>query len=398
MRANEFMKKLLVYSHDTYGLGNIRRMLAVCQHLLEAIPQLSILLVTGSPVIHSLRLPALLDYIKLPCLTRTGRGEYQTKYLSDDVSDAVRLRSDLIRITAVNFKPDLLLVDKKPFGVKGELADTLRHLHDASRAKMVLVLRDVLDSPEAIKGNWSRNGHYDAIERFYDSVLVLGERKIFDPVAEYSFPPSVTDKVEFCGYVRKEPGLQARQETRRQLQTGAGEKLVLVTSGGGEDGYHLVENYLVAVRGTSMRSLVVCGPEMPTSHRARLQQQAADDPRVLFLEFAGDMMSLMAAADVVVSMGGYNTVCEILSLKKRAVVIPRVTPTEEQWIRAERMSRLGLFKMIHPHALTPERLLQALMGCLDGDEPSAPFVNDINLDALPAVASRVESLLKERLT
>jgi predicted glycosyltransferase len=395
MRANKLMKKLLVYSHDTYGLGNIRRMLAVCQHLLEAIPQLSILLVTGSPVIHSLRLPALLDYIKLPCLTRTGRGEYQTKYLSDDVSDAIRLRSDLIRTTAVNFKPDLLVVDKKPFGVKGELADTLRHLHDASHAKMMLILRDVLDSPEAIKSNWARNGHYDAIERFYNSVLVLGEQKIFDPVSEYSFPPSVTDKVEFCGYVRKGPGLYARPEARRQLQIGEAERLALVTSGGGEDGYHLIENYLMAARSVSIRSLVVCGPEMPTPHRAQLQKLAADDPRVIFREFAGDMMSLMAAADVVVSMGGYTTVCEILSLKKRAVVVPRVTPTEEQWIRADRMSRLGFFKTIHPDALTPERLLRALMECLDGDEW---FFPDINLDALPAVAARVESLLKERLT
>src|SRR5262249_2714114 len=156
-----------------------------------------------SPVIHSLRLPVLLDYIKLPCLTRTGRGEYQTKYLSDNLGDAIRLRSDLIRTTAANFKPDLLMVDKKPFGVKGELADTLRYLHAESRARTILILRDVLDSPEAIRSNWARNGHYEAIEQFYDSVLVLGERKIFDPVEEYCFPPSVAGKVEFCGYVRK---------------------------------------------------------------------------------------------------------------------------------------------------------------------------------------------------
>lgn len=391
------MKKLLVYSHDTYGLGNIRRMLAIGEHLLEVIPDLSILLVTGSPVIHSLRLPGLLDYIKLPCLTRTARGEYRTKYLSDDINDAIRLRSDLILTTAANFKPDLLMVDKKPFGVKGELAATLNYLEaERPQTKQVLILRDVLDNPEAIRSNWARNGHYDAIERFYDSVLVLGERKIFDPVAEYRFPSSVADKVEFCGYVRKEPGPQSREEIRRDLYIGGAEKLVLVTSGGGQDGYDLIEKYLAAVWTVPLdqiKSLVICGPEMPAEQRARLHQRAAADSRIIFREFAGDMMSLMAAADVIVSMGGYNTVCEILSLKKRAIVVPRIHPTEEQWIRASRMSGLGYFKTIHPAALTPERLLSDLMDCLKREEQLFP---DLNLNALPVVAARVESLLFNR--
>ncbi len=70
------MKRLMVYSHDTFGLGNIRRMLAISQHLIEQRDDISILLVTGSPVIHSLRLPKRLDYIKLPCLTRTDSEHY----------------------------------------------------------------------------------------------------------------------------------------------------------------------------------------------------------------------------------------------------------------------------------------------------------------------------------
>ena len=130
---------------------------------------------------------------------------------------------------------------------------------------------------------------------------------------------------------------------------------------------------------------------MPAAHRTRLQQQADGNPQVIFREFAGDMMSLMASADAVVSMGGYNTVCEILSLRKRAIVVPRVHPTEEQLIRATRMSRLGFFKTIHPGALTPPRLLREMMECLDGGESMAP---EINLGALPAVAARIESLLK----
>jgi predicted glycosyltransferase len=388
------MKKLLVYSHDTYGIGNIRRMLAICRHLLEEIPDLSILLITGSPVIHRLPLPETLDYIKLPGLNRTGRGEYTTKYLSADVGDAIRLRSDLILAAVANFKPDLLMVDKKPLGVKGELAATLCYLEaEQSETRQVLILRDILDSPEAIISNWERNGHYDAIGRFYDLVLVLGEKAIFDPVVEYRFPRPVVDKTIFCGYVRKEVEMESREEIRKSMKANGRRKIVLVTAGGGQDGYHVIENYLKGIRKSpvdGVQSLVVCGPEMPQQQRGNLQEQADGDPHVQFYSFTGEMESLIAAADVVVAMAGYNTVCEILSLNKRAIVIPRVRPTEEQWIRAEKMARLGLFKAIHPDDLTPERLMSCLRDSLARDGDVAPA---INLNALPVVAERVKALL-----
>src|SRR5262249_42876746 len=144
-----------------------------------------------------------------------------------------------------------------------------------------------------------------------------------------------------------------------------------------------------AARGEQIKSLMICGPEMPEAHRRQLQRQVAADERIILREFAGEMMSLMAAADVIVSMGGYNTVCEILSLQKSALVVPRARPTEEQWIRADRMSRLGFFNTIHPDELTPERLLRELTEILNRDEQSFP---DINLNALPVVAACVESL------
>jgi predicted glycosyltransferase len=389
------MKKLLVYSHDTYGIGNIRRMLAICRHLIEVIPDLSILLITGSPVIHLFRLPDTLDYIKLPGLTRIGRGEYSTRYLSANVGDAIRLRSDLILAAVANFKPDLLMVDKKPLGVKGELAATLNYLEaELPETRQVLILRDILDSPEAIISNWERNGHYDAIGRFYDMVMVLGEKTVFDPVKEYRFPNSIIDKTIFCGYVRKAVELQNPDEIRKSMRINGSRKMVLVTAGGGQDGYHVIENYLNGIRNVpvadGVESLVVCGPEMPHQQKASLQARAAAEKHVQFYSFTGEMESLIAAADVVIAMAGYNTVCEILSLNKRAIVIPRVRPTEEQWIRAERMSRLGLFKAIHPDDLTPERLMGCLNESLDSDGEIAP---SLNLNALPVVAERVKALL-----
>lgn len=109
-------QKILVYSHDAYGLGNISRMLAICNYLLKHIPNLSILLVSGSPMLHDFRLPPGLDYIKLPCLNRGG-GQMAVKYLNADMESILNLRSEIILAAAKNYQPDLVLVDKKPTGI-----------------------------------------------------------------------------------------------------------------------------------------------------------------------------------------------------------------------------------------------------------------------------------------
>ena len=149
------MRRILVYSHDTFGLGNIRRMLEISKHLAASDPDVSILIISGSPMLHAFRIPQRIDYIKLPCLTRTTRGGYEVKYLQSSFADIMRLRANIILSAVLDFAPDLILVDKKPFGVGNELApvfDLVRRR--LQRPKMVLLLRDILDSPESTAQVW----------------------------------------------------------------------------------------------------------------------------------------------------------------------------------------------------------------------------------------------------
>src|SRR5262245_28669767 len=85
------MKRVLVYSHDTYGLGNLRRMLSICEHITEAIPDVAILLISGSPMAHGFRLPPRFDYVKLPCLTRVERERYGVKFLGIPLDQVMQM-------------------------------------------------------------------------------------------------------------------------------------------------------------------------------------------------------------------------------------------------------------------------------------------------------------------
>jgi predicted glycosyltransferase len=391
------MSRILVYSHDTYGLGNIRRMLAVATHLAETLHDSSVLVVSGSPMVQGFRLTPRVDYIKLPSVSRTEREGYATRSLRLDAASVFELRANILLAAVADFRPDVMLVDKKPFGIEQELEGAIYYAHThLPSASMALVMRDILDGPEATRRGWASTGTLDAIERFYDSVLVLGTPDIFDFSAEYGLPERVSAKVHYCGYIERPTSTRARHDVRRGLGVGSAERLVVVTPGGGQDGHRVIREYAAALpalhaRG-GVRSLIVCGPEMPADERREIESRVSGETGAAVLEFTDDMMAYLDAADLVVCMGGYNTLCEVATLRKPTVVVPRVRPVEEQWIRAERFSRAGLITSIHPDTLNPKRLQEAIEDGLR----RGPMPATLDLGALPRVTRQVQSLLRRQ--
>jgi predicted glycosyltransferase len=393
-------QRIMVYSHDAYGLGNIRRMLAICKYLLKSIPNLSILLVSGSPMLQSFRLPQGLDYIKLPCLNRGSSGEMVVKYLNADIESTLKLRSELILAAAKNYQPDLVLVDKKPSGIREELELTIDYLKsNLPNTKFILLLRDILDAPEKTIQEWHKENYYQIVESVYDRILVVGMPEIFDLCREYQFSQEIVSKVRFCGYIRKESGLKNRRTIRQELGIKSNEKLVLVTPGGGEDGYFLVNNYLDGLTqerdrfvNQKIRSLIFCGAEMPPEQQQEIYQKAQSLPGVTVLEFTNDLMSYVNTADAVISMCGYNTITEVLQKGKKAIVIPRTKPGQEQLIRAQSLAKAGLIKMIHPDLLNPNLLMETLFNSL---EITNIFnsINYLDFAGLPRVTDYLAMLL-----
>ena len=389
--------KLMVYSHDAFGLGNIRRMLTICEYLLRTIPHISILVVSGSPALHTLKLPEGLDYIKLPCLERDTTGQLGAKYLKSMPETLVRLRSHLILTAAAHFQPDVLLVDKKPQGLRNELKATLGYLHrNRPKTKRVLLLRDILDAPAATIQQWNNNNYYQLTQNHYDQVWVVGTPEIFNLPDEYNFPLPLQHKVRFCGYLSRGCGRTPRPLLRQRLGIHPDEPMVVVTPGGGGDGQELIKTYLESVRQQTAdaksvpRTVIISGPEMPEEQRQQFQAQIVSYPQLQLLEFSDDLISYLNAADAVVAMAGYNTTCEILSLRKPAVVIPRTRPVQEQWMRAKRFADRGLLYAIHPQRLTPQTLYQALQQALT-TKPHA--INSFRLDGLPRIAQLMQDFI-----
>jgi predicted glycosyltransferase len=393
------VKKIFIYAHDAYGIGNTRRMTAVACHLVRALPDANVLLASGSPVLQGFRLPDRVDYIKLPSVARTEREQYETRYLTTEIADTIRLRSALLRAAVTDFAPDVVLVDKKPFGIMGELKAALEWLKSRRPwTRTVLVLRDILDEPARTVPQLIASDFERDVNLHFDRVAILGTPGIFDAAREYAWSEATASKAVYCGYLETPAGRQSPQQVRAECSARAGEPLVVVSAGGGEDGAGILTATLEALailgaerRATPpVRALVVTGPHAPAAIVSQLRDRAQHIGGVTVREFTDDMASYVEAADATVSMCGYNTACDILSRGRGAVVVPRVHPVREQWIRAQRLAQQGLVRVIHPDRATPAALASAIAQALEQPRRGrAP----VDLRGLPRLTECLEQLI-----
>lgn len=400
--------KLMICTNETFGLGHISRAFKLSRFLQAASNDLSILILTGSNMVHGFRLPPGVDIVKLPSLLKTSRMSYVSKYLPLPFEEVKRMREQIILETTLAYQPDFVLVDTRPVGVEGELLPTLRVLRKGkTEIVSVMLFRDVLNDPELLRAQWQGVQAMGVLEELYDEIWVLGCQALFDPIKEYGLSDTIAKKIRFCGYLGVEHLSPSPEETRRELGI-AGETFVLVTVGNGRDGFPVLDTYLRALeilpKQMDFFSLLVGGPDLPQTERdvvrQRCRQMAMTKPDrpVRFIDFSPQLLEYMAAADLVVSMGGYNTLVEILALEKRALLIPRIRHNLEQLIRASLFERLGLIRMLHPDQISPEILAEALLGALHAPAPSRQRLQAVglNLDGLHQVKVHVLRLLGER--
>jgi len=349
-------RRVLIYSHDSFGLGHLRRCRTIAHSLVETDKDLSVLILSGSPIIGSFDFRARVDFVRVPGVIKLRNGEYTSLNLHLHIEETLRLRSSIISHTAEIFKPDLLIVDKEPLGLRGEVLETLELMRERG-VPVVLGLRDVMDEPAQLEPEWTRKNVVPALQRYYSEMWIYGLPQICDPLAGIALPAGVRNQMHYTGYLRR----TAPAHNTVDPAIGFGnEPFILVTPGGGGDGEDLIDWVLSAYEADVRLphpALLVFGPFMQPEQQAGFQQRVARLPRVKAITFDARIETLMERAAAVVAMGGYNTFCEILSFDKRALIVPRTTPRLEQYIRASRAAERGLVTMLVDDGRRDPRLM-----------------------------------------
>lgn len=373
---------ILMYSHDTYGLGHIRRTMAIARNLVR--PGVNILIVTGSPVVGRFNLPAGVDFVRMPGMIKKTNSIYVPHSIKVDPKTVITIRKNIISSTAKAFKPDLFIVDKVPSGLRSEVKPTLKWIKKhLPCTRVVLGLRDILDEADSTIKDWKKKKFHEILREYYSEIWVYGEKTLYNPIKEYEFPEDIADKTVFTGYIpRKVP--KVRKSRRKHQQ-------VVVTIGGGGDGYTVLDNYLkmLETNGTvDFKTLMITGPFLDPDRLDEL----ADRARALKVQikpFVKNIEKRMANADLVVTMGGYNTLCEILSLKKPALVIPRDNPRQEQLLRARVFQGHGLCDYIKWGDVSPEILREKINALLDDASVCVAELNEFRMTGLDVMCERL---------
>ncbi len=387
--------RIALYSHDTCGLGHMRRNLLIAETLVEHFPNANILLITGAREVASFRFPDRVDAVSLPSLYKKANENYSARSLSVDIKELIHMRANIIRTSIEVFNPDVFIVDKVARGTMGELDDTLAYLSSKTSTRCVLGLRDILDGPEVSTAEWYASGSSEAVKNCYDSVWIYGDERVYDFRAAYNFSADIEHKIEFAGYLDPSTRLNRVQPDKQdtQLINQLGDRFFVCAVGGGQDGAELALSFAHATFPEGVNGLIVTGPHMPAEAKDQLQAIVDGHEHLTMVGFLAEPLHVYRAAERIVCMGGYNTTLELLGLDSRALIVPRVFPREEQWIRSQALSALGLIDHLHPDNLSAHAISNWFR-----EERSKPVARQlIDLTGLNRIPSLVNKLVSQTL-
>lgn len=361
--------RFLFYTNECVGLGHLRRTLNLAEAVTDLDPEASALVITGSAAALGDERHERIDIIKLPELSRDSNGDLHAARLGMDTSHLHELRAHLAFAAAETFAPSVVVVDKTPLGLNDELVPTLEALR-AKPTKILLGLRDIEDTPDAVRDRWVRANLREPINRLYDGVLIYGPQSGDTDALACMEWDDLDLPVHHVGYV----GSPMPTHGAPDLAPG----YLLVTAGGGVDGFPVFDAVLSALEHTPIahRTILVTGPLMPASERDELARRAALLGIQRF-DFRADMPAVIAGARAVVTMAGYNTVSEVVRAGKPALLLPRTGPSQEQLVRARALAATGAVAMLHPDEATPTRMITAISELFTREAPRVdPALHD----------------------
>ena len=357
-------KRIFLYSHDTYGLGHIRRTLKIANTLVSS-GEASVLIASASPKASSFFTREGIDFINLPGIIKERAGSYAPRDLDLSLPELINLRSDIFLSSVKSFIPDIILIDKEPLGVGGELLASIDFAHrNFKNCQIVAGFRDILDAPERVAAEWEERDTIRVLEKYFHKILVYGEREVFAFDQEYRLPESLKSKLHYTGYIDPASDQLSNEQYSYLPDFETSRALTLVTAGGGGDGEDLILPFVELLESglkIEQNFILLTGPFLKGEIARRAWKLGERRSDVQVRHFISEPRVLMAQCQRIFCMGGYNTMCEAISEGARPHVLGRSQPRLEQTLRVKHFEALGWCQALNPASFCARNLEEILL-------------------------------------
>lgn len=352
--------KIVYYCQHIWGIGHYFRTLEICR----ALAAFDVVLVTGGPEVP-VELPDHVRSCRLPGLM-TDRN-YDGLFPTDPGRTLEEVRRERKKQLSALFEaeqPDGFIIELYPFGRKAfrfELDPILEEIRSGlyKSTRVICSLRDILVEKDDPVSYESRV--VNALNRYFDALLIHADPGLVRLDRTFSRVGDIKIPVVYTGYITPQPPPDSRSKLRHQLGIAPDTHLIVASAGGGKAGIVLLEPLLASFEHLTLEQNVCMhvftGPFMPEDEFERLAGQS--NTRVKVKRFTSRFLPYLSAADLSVSMGGYNTCMNLLATGVRALIWP-YPGDHEQVLRAERLADLGAAGVIKASDLRPERLARLM--------------------------------------
>jgi predicted glycosyltransferase len=392
------MKKILFYCQYHLGMGHLVRSVEIMRSLAS---DFQVCFVKGGTEVAGLTLPETVEVVTLPTLLSENR-QVKVADPTQDLETVKQQRTEKLLQVVDRFQPDCLMIEGYPFKkyqFEFESIPLLERVKTFRRpVKVVCSLRDVVmaqpydDRNEVIAKTCQR------LNQYFDLLLVHSDPQFHR--LEESFP-AITDihcPIQYTGFVSQSLLSETVWTEQDVSDFSRNQPMILVSVGGGQLGHDLLES-IIAASSTLTHRLpqyhlqIFTGPFMPTEKFLTLQQAASGTANLTLRQFSPNLLAYMQEASLSISLGGYNTTMNILRTGVNAMILPS-SKDWEQSVRAEKLQKLGILRLLQPEDLQPEQLADRIVQALEAP-CSRPSYKCFELQGAQKTAALLKSLIAQ---
>jgi predicted glycosyltransferase len=356
--------KIIFYCQYVWGMGHLVRSLEFAR----ALAGHDVTLIAGGQKVD-IDLPDHVQLVRLPVLYMD---EKFTRLISGETGRSVEqvqhARKKALYDLFERIKPDFFIVELYPFGrsiFAFELEPLLENIRRGAfgNVKAVCSLRDIL--VEKKDPTYHEKRVLKKLNRYFDALLVHSDAALQKLNETFSRAADIRIPLVHTGFITQQADPAAGRMLRQELKLDAGEKLIVASAGGGRSGFPLLTGLLDACDlldgQLPYRLEVFCGPFMDQDEFEMLCARAAPARRIR--RYTKHFLDYLSAADLSVSLAGYNTCMNLLVTKVPALVVPYARQ-QEQPMRAEKLSKFLPIRVLYEADMQPARLCRHLLEML----------------------------------